>query len=389
MNKLFYFLNQIRICSLLFVAFFLIVSCNDDDPDMDPEVTITYGMSLVSGAGDVSTTFIHGLEDLNISEIDNSNSTELSQFASIYSDGSSVFTAGFGAPATMGKYVFNATGEAELNQEIIVPGSSSFSAVEIVDQENAYATVGGGLSRAVLFNPSEMRITGEIDLSEAGEGLFYSDIIVRDNTLFIALNDFGSSGTAKVAVVDLTTGTLDKVITDDRTATLFGTVVSAVMAMDDNGYIYIQGSGLFSGKPSGILRIKAGETSFDPDYFFDLSTATGGSCFGLYHLGGVTFTAVSENDDNWFGFDGDNPSFRFHKIDLTDKTDGGDLAASLPNTFAASRTMFFVQTTDNEILFPIAGADEDAVYSYSIDTESVAKKIVSSGGFVTGIVPVN
>ena len=389
MNKPFYYLNQLRNYSLIFVALFLVVSCNDDDPDTDPEVTITYGMSLVSGAGDVSTTFIHGFEDLNISEIDNSNSTELSQFASIYSDGSSVFTAGFGAPATMGKYVFNAAGEAELNQEIIVPGSSSFSAVEIVDQDEAYATVGGGLSRAVLFSPSEMRITGEIDLTNAGEGLFYSDMIVRDNTLFIALNDFGGSGEAKVAVVDLATNELEKVITDDRTATLFGTLPTAIMVLDENGDIYVQGSGLFSGKPSGVLRIKAGETTFDLDYFFDLTTATGGSCFGLYHLGGVTFTAVSENDDNWFGFDGDNPSFRYHKIDLTAKTDEGDLASSLPNTFAASRTMFFLQTSEDEILFPIAGADEDAVYSYSIGSDAVAKKMVSSSGYVSGIVPVN
>jgi hypothetical protein len=65
----------------------------------------------------------------------------------------------------MSKYVFNSTGAAVLDQEIIVPGSSSFSAVEIISEQTAYATVGGGLSRAVIFSPTDMRITGEIDLT--------------------------------------------------------------------------------------------------------------------------------------------------------------------------------------------------------------------------------
>lgn len=260
---------------------------------------VSYGLAMVSGAGDVTTTFIQGLIDLDITSIDNSSGTELGQYAAIYSDGQSLFTAGFGAPATMSKFVFNSVGAAVLDQQIIVPGSSSFSAVEIVDNQTAYATVGGGLSRAVVFSPEEMRITGEIDLTAAGEGLFYSDMIVRDPYLYITLNDFGGSGMAKVAVVDLRTNQLETVIEDDRTATLFGTLPTSIMTIDEDGDIYVQGSGLFSGKPSGILRIKAGEQTFDPDYFFNLSETTGSSCFGLYHFGdGLTFTTISENDDN-------------------------------------------------------------------------------------------
>lgn len=350
---------------------------------------VNYGMSIVSGAGDVNTTFIQGFINLDQSTIDNSNSTELAQFASIYSDGSAIYSAGFGAPATLGKYVFNSLGEAELEEEIIVPGSNSFSSVEIVSQTVGYATVGGGLSRAIVFNPAEMRITGEIDLSSAGSGLFYSDIIVSGNNLFITLNDFGSVAEAKVAVIDLTTNTLTKVISDSRTSTLFGSLTTSIMTKAENGDIYIQASGLFTDKPSGVLRIKSGETEFDTGYFFDLTAATGGSCFGLYQFSnGQAMTAVSENDDNWFGFDGDNPSFRYRKIDLAGATDQGDLEASLPNTFAASRTMFFSQISSDEVLFPIAGSDEDAVYSYAIGTGTVTKKMTSTSGYVTGLVPV-
>ncbi|MEL6536036.1 MAG: DUF4374 domain-containing protein, partial [Bacteroidota bacterium] len=162
------------------------------------------------------------------------------------------------------------------------------------------------------------------------------------------------------------------------------------LAQDDDGNIYVQGAGLFSDKPSGILRIKAGETDFDPDYFFDLTEATGGNCFGLYHVGnGQAFTTVSENDDNWFGFDGANPSFRYRKIDLTAGTDGGDLDASLPNTFAASRTLFFTKVADDEWLFPIAGSSEDALYRYVPSTGEVSQKATSSTGYVSGIAIIN
>jgi len=161
------------------------------------------------------------------------------------------------------------------------------------------------------------------------------------------------------------------------------------MTVDENGDIYVQGSGLFSDKNSGIVRIKSGQSEFDADYFFDLTEAMGGSCFGLYHFGnGQSFTTVSGNDDNWFGFDGDNPSFRYHRINLTDQTDLGDLSPTLPNTFAASRTMFFMQESTDEILFSIAGVNEDALYSYSISTGTVTTKFTSEGGYISGMAKV-
>ena len=363
---------------------------NSQSATVEVFAPVTYGMALVSGSGGVQTTFLQGMLNLDLTTVNNSNSTELAQFAAIYSDGNALFTAGFGAPATMGKYTFNSTGNPVLDQQIVVPGSNSFSAVEIIDPTIGYATVGGGLSRAIQFDPTEMRITGEIDLSSAGDGLFYSDLIVRDNFLFVALNDFGDSAAVRVAVINRTSNTLEKVISDSRTATLFGTLTTSIMVTDANGDIYVQGSGLFSEKPAGILRIKAGETEFDTEYFFDLGAATGNTCFGLYHFGdGLTFTTVSEDDNNFFGFDGANPVFRYQKINLSNTTDLGDLDATLPNTFAASRTMFMQQLSANEILFPIAGTDEDALYIYDITTGNVSKKITSESGYVTGLVKIN
>lgn len=380
--------KQTFFISLTFLTI-LFFGCNNDDPVQsgEPIVNIKYGVSIVSGAGNVQTTFLQGLTDLKVSSINNSNGIELGQFSSIYSDGKSMFTAGFGAPATMKKYVFDKTGKAVLDQEIIVPGSNSFSTLEILNETTGYATVGGGISKVIKFNPTTMRIIGEIDLKDAGDDLFYSDMIVRGNNLFVALNDFGGSGLAKVAVVDLTTDKLDKVITDDRTASLFNTLTSEIMMADAQGNIYIQASGLFSGKPSGVLKIKTGETEFDKNYFFNLKEATGKTCFGLYNLGNdVVGTTISEDDTNFFGTDGANPVFRYHKLNLSTTEDLGDLDTTLPNNFAASRTSFMKKVSDDEILFSIAGVGEDGLYSYNISNGSISKKIESTSGYITGLI---
>ncbi len=381
---------HILFTGFIFATISILSGCKSDDNSVPPEETtvkINHGLAIVSGAGDVKTTFLQGLTDLNQTSIDNANGTEVGQFSSIYSDGKAMFTAGFGAPATMKKFVFDKTGKAVLDQEIIIPGSNSFSSVEILNETTGYATVGGGISKVIQFNPATMRITGEINLKDAGDGLFYSDMIIRDTNLFITLNDFGGSGSAKIAVVDLNTNSLSKVITDDRTATLFNTLTAEIMTTDAQGNIYVQASGLFSGKPSGVLRIKAGETEFDTDYFFDLKAATGNTCFGLYHFSnGMVCTTISENDDNFFGTDGASPSFRYRKIDLSKAKDLGDLEASLPNTFAASRTSFMKQVSDDEVLFAIAGTEEDALYSYEISSGNVSKKMKSTSGYITGLI---
>lgn len=50
--------------------------------------------------------------------------------------------------------------------------------------------------------------------------------------------------------------------------------------------------------------------------------------------------------------------------------------------------MFFLQTSEHELLFPIAGKDEDALYSYDISLGTVSKKIDLTSGYTSGLVPV-
>jgi len=385
--------NRINLFILIILAINLhLVSCKSDDNDVattdnDPVLEINYGLAMVSGSGNTVSTYVQGVKDLNTSEISNTNGTEIGQFAAIYTDGNSLFTAGFGAPATMQKFVFDNQGVAVLDQSIVVPGANSFSSVEIVNPTTGYATVGGGLARVIIFNPTTMKITGEVDISEAGEGIFYSDILVRDNHMFIALNDFGTASKISLAVINLSENKLDKIISDERTSTLFNTLTSEILTLSDNGDIYIQATGLYTDKPGGIVRIKKGETDFDSEYFFNLTEIVGKTCFGIYHFGNEqSFTLVSDNDDNFFGTDGANPAFSYQKINLNTNKSMGVVSETLPKTFAASRTAFMKQVSDTEIIFPIAGTDLDAIYSYNLTTGAVSQKTKSSSGYITGIV---
>ncbi len=389
--------NPSKLILLIAVAVTVhLTSCKNDDNDVvtpvdnpvdTPVAEINYGLAMVSGSGNTVSTYVQGVKDLDASEIDNSNGTELGQFAAIYTDGNSLFTAGFGAPATMQKFVFDDQGNAALDQSIVVPGANSFSSVEIVSPTQGYATVGGGLARVIIFNPTTMKITGEIDISEAGEGLFYSDMLVRDNHMFIALNDFGSAAQISLAVINLSENKLDKIITDERTSTLFNTLTSEILSIADNGDIYVSATGLYTDKPGGVVRIKKGQTDFDSEYFFDLAATVGKTCFGIYHFGdGQSFTLTSDDDANFFGTDGANPVFSYHKLNLSTKESLGVLSESLPKTFAASRTAFMMQISDNEIVFPIAGANLDAIYSYNPTTGKTSQKSKSSSGYITGIV---
>ncbi|MDR1668276.1 MAG: DUF4374 domain-containing protein [Bacteroidales bacterium] len=64
------------------------------------------------------------------------------------------------------------------------------------------------------------------------------------------------------------------------------------IAKDDNDNVYVFSSAYDSrtSKPSGALRVKKGETRFDPDYFFDIqSAAQGRHLFTVWHITGDYF----------------------------------------------------------------------------------------------------
>jgi len=319
---------------------------------------------MVSGAWPDQTTFIQGVESLNFSTIGNDEALELTGSAGTISNDGSVYATPFGAPASLVKYSMNADGFPEEEERIVVPGANTFSTLYFESETVAYATVAGGISKLIVFDPSTMRITDEVNLSEVTKRVsgitrtYYLDMVERDDKLFMGVhyeNNFvPANDSAYVAVIDLNANAVEKVIADNRTGMVFGGQGSnAGMIKAENGDIYVQGLGTLNdggSSPSGVLRIKAGSSDFDEDYFFDLVEATGNISYGIYHTsGGRTFTARVEDETDFWEFLTGEPQFTYHEIDLNAKTSIGAVAG-LPTTYG-SRRMIIHELENQNLLF--------------------------------------
>ncbi len=396
---------------LAFVSFILMVALNfqgctndDDDDDMTPVVVddgpikTGFVISTVSGAWPDQTTYLQWTNDLNITSIDNNSSIELPGNAGTTSYGAAVYARPFGAPANLVKYVVGKNSIPEEEERIVVPGANTFSAIYFKSETVAYASVAGGTSKLIIFDPSTMRIRDEVSLAAINQKFpeatrtYYIAMQERDNKLFMGVhyevNFSPLNDSAYVAVIDLNTNQVEKVISDGRTGMVFGgQTMNAGMVVDANGDIYVQALGTTNAggnAPSGVLRIKSGETEFDTDYFIDLEAVVGNICYGIYHTSsGRTFTANVQDETDFWEFSTGQPQFKYVEIDLENQMSLGDVPG-LPTTYG-SRYMIVYEREDQNLLFTTATNDENAVYLFDVSTNTASKLFTSSGGHITGL----
>lgn len=158
-------------------------------------------------------------------------------------------------------------------------------------------------------------------------------MVVRDDKLFISFYPLSPSGnfstpnvdTAQVAVFSYPDLEFEKVMNDTRTSPvgIYGNATGIIKS--DNGDMYTFSSSSLAGgftkqtKPSGILRIKNGETEFDPDYFLNIEEATqGGKIVYFAPAGNGKAVARIVVDDSalWGAFSVRNPICKLVIIDL-------------------------------------------------------------------------
>ena len=267
--------------------------------------------------------------------------------------------------SSMEKWTFNSSGravkEAEMNiSELVYQGNAVFK-----DANTAF--VGGISTSIVIFDPSTMRKTGAIDFnahSIIGESTDFpepggsivaegvTELTVRDNILYAAILPMsnttgfiaGKTG-CTIVVIDLDAVDINstdngdavvKRIYDDRGSWTGGWASgggSSFMRIDEQGDIYLlchnawaSGRALFN-KPASILRIKKGETDFDPNYYFDLETAARGNgspVLNMEYYGGGKFLAAVQNPEaldpeNSYSYYFD-PVYQWWSFDLYNKT---------------------------------------------------------------------
>ncbi len=348
-----------------------------DKKENGPQTSVRYALTSVTGASPSRTTYLQGLNDLNISTVDNNNAIEMPNAATMWTYKNAVYMVPFGAPASLVKYTFTPEGKAVEEEKIIVPGANTFSTVHFISATEAYASVAGGLFKIIKFDPTTMRILAEINLASIqrkdATAMYFLGMVERGSKLFVGVhyekNFTPLYDSAHVAVLDMPTGKIEKLMSSPKTAMIFasGSSVNSFVK-DANGDIYVIGMGT-KNVPSGILRIKNNETDFDPTYFFDLKASTGKDCYSLYHFGnGLTFTTRVEDATKFWS----QPVCKFYRLDLAKQTSLGEVAGvpAVQGSFTSLMRKFDEET----ILFNVAAANEDAIYQYSISSGTVSKK---------------
>lgn len=162
-------------------------------------------------------------------------------------------------------------------------------------------------------------------------------LVVRDNKLFVpfytlhARGDFStpSTDTAFVAVYNYPELTFDKYIKDTRIGPLgiYGNVNGLIEAESGDLYGYSSAS-YASGfttqqKKSGIVRIKAGATEFDPNYLLDFEEATGGNKLSFFAYAGngkAVGRMIVDDSKLWGAFNIVNSICKLVIIDLEAQT---------------------------------------------------------------------
>ncbi len=132
----------------------------------------------------------------------------------------------------------------------------------------------------------------------SSEQAYFSGMTLRGDKLFVPFFQIASSAfdseftdTAYVAVYSYPSMQYEKTITDSRTGPIGAYAAQGHIFTTENGDIYtLSPCSIASGAPketkqSGILRIKNGETDFDPDYFFNVEETTGFKICNADYLG--------------------------------------------------------------------------------------------------------
>ena len=346
----------------------MLAGCDDDEGPTPAEGLGEYAMvtTPINADGQTLAYYLQRVSVDNTEPVNNSDATELSAAtaAFMHSFDGHIYFSDF----TIGRMERwsidasnNATMVADMNlSELASQGNTSF-------EDESTAFVGGISTDIIIFNPTTMQKTGTIDLTsvsnignvtdfpQPGTSIVaeaVTEMLIRDNLLFAALMPLSEVATqapgdkgCSMAIIDLdeidvnAQGNADAVIKriyDERGSATGAWGIgggSPYMQLDERGDIYMLCHNGWAGwratfdKPACILKIAAGTTDFDQNYYFDLESAARGNgnpVMNLAYYGNGKFLAAAQDPsaldpDNPFSYFMD-PVYQWWSFDLYNQT---------------------------------------------------------------------
>ncbi|ACF13465.1 conserved hypothetical lipoprotein [Chloroherpeton thalassium ATCC 35110] len=389
---------RIRTIFIIPILLFFITACDDDDSSSNSS-TGTHQFAITNLVGD--SQYLGTFENLEPSEYTNSDAYELiSGIVSYRYDNMILVAEGFYGNKIY-KYERNASdGSLTYIGALSMASGSMPGEISFLDETTAYVSL-HGLGKIAVINPTTLTKTDEIDLTGYAVGDNNPDPganIIRGNYMYVALNQYITSysayDSAYVAIINITTNEVEKVITDVR-ATAIGPYLHSTAFMDEDENIYFYSSGVWGyqdGAEDGFLRIKAGETEWDPDYYFSIEdtylpdvTDNQGSYAVCLQYGGddIVYTSI-QIPAYQTGTDPDyvnDRDFQPFKLDLSQKT-----AEKIDLPLTAGWAAKCVSKTDDLIVFGLSTDDGQGLYTYDPTTgESSSSPVVSTQGIPTSV----
>ncbi|MGY5355449.1 DUF4374 domain-containing protein [Wenyingzhuangia sp. IMCC45467] len=278
-------------------------------------------------------------------------------------------------------------GDSSLNQV----GDVSFStaiADFVKGDDNTLVSVSMRSSSDVItfrkFNSNTVAVNETVDIPVSTitdlNGPNYSGMAVSGDHLFLSYyisnpESFNTDNTeqAEIAVFSYPELEFQKVITDTRVGPIGGFNIKSGLIKDESGNIYaLSHSNPANGysqstKPGGVLKINAGETDFDSQYFLDIPALTDGKqASHLKYLGnGKVFAEINMDDRTEQVRWSDGP-LQSAIIDLTAKSI--NYISNVPEHKGDGRRLSALQ--DGQYVYLCVPIVDDGIYVYKMDTNN-------------------
>lgn len=376
---------------LLGLAMLLSTACGEDEP-----IPSLLEKQLIIHTAFESSSFLGTHEGLNNPNYNNSEAFEEVAYPFTYSFNNYVFVSPNFYGDVVKRYRLDETGNLTPDEQMIMEENSFPSNIYFASETKAYISL-KDKAKVVVFNPATLEMTGEIDLlgTEYAIGTDNNPdpgaIIERGGKLFIALQQNNSFATSEngayVLVVDESSLTIEKMISDNRLDWVGRPGMQETFTLTENGDIYVYCLGSFGYVPEqhhGFLRIKNGESEFDPDYVFNMTDLSidgveGGTTSHInqaFYNGENTMYATAKApalalDQDFFK---ERPFYSL-KLDLQNKT-AEKLDIPLTNFYSGDVTKL-----GEQIIFSISSEEAVGLYTYDLQSEeSSSEPVITTDG---------
>lgn len=395
--------------AMLLLLSVAILSCSKDTTDSATGGTYILGIGITSNG--TTTNYAVQSNTLNEGSVSAvSNGITLAGYRDYSQGDQTIFAIGGFSEANVNALELDASGMLQLS------GSASFDRagddiVQVNDSQMLaieYPSVAeGNQARFYFVNIADRRVSKSISvpvapLTAEGDQPVYSGLVVRGNQLFVSHLHFDGMyntnhvDTNYVAVYSFPELVFQKLIKDTRTGPSGAWQTKNALFKDEKNDVYAMSSSNLSNgyskstKPGGFLRIRSGETVFDPNYFFN-TDLLGGKISHIRYLGnGKVFAAISTLTEQTAADRWGDKSLKLSIIDVYSKTitdvtpSGSSNPLELLHNGVGGRS-FPVLVEGSQVYYPISGENGTFIYRIDTNTAKAYKGAEVSATFVGGI----